>query len=105
MKFLSKTLLICCGSLALLGCEEGTTLPADIEIRDYSELFSALPDQALYPKDNPYSQEKEYLGEMLFWDPILSGDQNVACASCHHPYFGWADGRQFSIGSDGVGLV
>ena len=42
---------------------------------------------------------------MLFWDAILSGDQNVACASCHHPDFGWADGRQFSIGSDGVGLV
>ena len=86
------------------GCEDDASLPSDSELRDYSNIFSALPEQTIYPINNPYSHEKETLGELLFWDPILSGGQNVACASCHHPKFGWADGRAFSIGSDGIGL-
>lgn len=97
-------LLIICSIFFLTGCEENEPTSNDSETRDYSNLFSALPEQIIYPTDNPYSEEKEKLGELLFWDPILSGAQNVACASCHHPNFGWADGRAFSIGSDGVGL-
>ena len=97
-------LLITCSIFSLTGCEENQQTSTDNETRDYTNLFSALPEQIIYPTDNPYSKEKEILGELLFWDPVLSGAQNVACASCHHPNFGWADGRAFSIGSDGVGL-
>lgn len=90
-------------SAFIVGCGGGG-VPSDPEIRDYSDLFSPLPTSAIYPAENPFSLEKEKLGELLFWDPILSGDQNTSCASCHHPDFGWADGRRFSVGSDGVGL-
>lgn len=93
------TLAVICS--ILVGCQESE---GDTTVRDYSEHFSALPEVAAFPKDNPYSIEKAKLGEFLFWDPILSGAENVACASCHHPDFGWADGRAFSIGADGVGL-
>ncbi|REL25275.1 cytochrome C peroxidase [Thalassotalea euphylliae] len=72
--------------------------------RDYSATFQPLPRDAIHPAINPYSAEKAALGELLFWDPILSGDQDVACASCHHPDFGWADGRATSVGVGGVGL-
>ena len=97
-------LCVCIGVLFfLLGCGDDG-VPADPEVRDYSQFFTPLPEAALYPADNPFNQSKEQLGELLFWDPILSGDQNVACASCHHPDFGWADGRDVSIGSDGIGL-
>jgi len=89
---------------ALVGCGGDEGLSDDNTIRDYSVFFTALPEQAIYPESNRYSKEKSNLGELLFWDPILSGDQNVACASCHHPDYGWADGRQFSIGSDGIGI-
>ena len=82
----------------------GDGVPADPQVRDYSATFKPLPRESLYPADNPYNAEKERLGELLFWDPILSGDMNVSCASCHHPDFGWADGRDVSIGSDGIGL-
>ncbi|MEO1204511.1 MAG: cytochrome c peroxidase [Pseudomonadota bacterium] len=58
----------------------------------------------MFPADNEYSDAKRDLGELLFWDPILSGRMNVACATCHHPEHGWADGRMFSIGVDGMGL-
>ena len=44
------------------------------------------------------------LGRLLFWDPILSGERDVACATCHHPDFAYADGRQLSLGAGAVGL-
>ena len=38
---------------------------------------------------------------MLFFDPVLSHDQKMACASCHDPAHGFRDARGFSLGSDG----
>jgi cytochrome c peroxidase len=46
----------------------------------------------------------EELGRLLFWDPILSGAQDVACGTCHHPDFAYADGRALSLGTGAVGL-
>ncbi|MEL7223180.1 MAG: cytochrome-c peroxidase, partial [Bacteroidota bacterium] len=46
----------------------------------------------------------EELGRLLFWDPILSGGLDVSCATCHHPDFGYADGRSLPIGIGGRGL-
>ena len=36
--------------------------------------------------DNPLSEEKIFLGRVLFFDPILSADNSISCASCHSPY-------------------
>lgn len=44
------------------------------------------------------------LGQLLFYDPILSGNQSVSCATCHHPSLGTADGVSLSIGDGGIGL-
>jgi cytochrome c peroxidase len=44
------------------------------------------------------------LGRLLFWDPILSGDKDVACATCHHPDWAYADGRDLSLGVGAAGL-
>ncbi len=44
------------------------------------------------------------LGRNLFYDPILSGNRNIACATCHHPAFGTSDGMSLSMGEGGVGL-
>jgi cytochrome c peroxidase len=44
------------------------------------------------------------LGKLLFYDPILSGNRDVACATCHHPDFAYTDGRDLSIGVQAVGL-
>ena len=51
-----------------------------------------------HPADNPHSPAKERLGRMLFFDPRLSGSGQMACASCHDPDLGWADGRTTSFG-------
>ncbi|WP_317207590.1 cytochrome-c peroxidase [Chryseobacterium indicum] len=53
-----------------------------------------------FPKDNPYSSEKELLGKTLFFDPRLSKSNQIACASCHDPELGWGDSRTFSFGHD-----
>ena len=42
------------------------------------------------------------LGHQLFYDPILSGNKTVSCATCHHPYFGTGDG--LGLGDSGIGL-
>ncbi len=44
------------------------------------------------------------LGHLLFYDPILSGNQAVACATCHHPRFGTSDGVSLSLGDGANGL-
>ena len=66
--------------------------------------FSALPQNVSSPPDNPLNPDKVALGKVLFWDPILSGHRDVACASCHHPRLGYAEDRDISIGVNGVGL-
>jgi len=66
--------------------------------------FSALPPAPKAPAGNPSTKDKVTLGRALFWDPILSGRKDVACATCHHPRFGYAENRDLSIGVDGVGL-
>lgn len=66
--------------------------------------ISALPLQYSSPANNPSTTEKIELGRLLFYDPILSGGKDVACASCHHPEFGYAESRELPIGVNGKGL-
>lgn len=48
---------------------------------------------------------KVELGQRLFFDPILSLDSTIACASCHKPEFAYADNRAFSLGvGDSLGI-
>lgn len=44
------------------------------------------------------------LGQLLFYDPILSGNKSVACATCHHPDLATADGVSLGVGDGGIGL-
>lgn len=44
------------------------------------------------------------LGEALFYDKILSGTRDVACATCHAPQFASADGRALNAGIHGSGV-
>ena len=56
------------------------------------------------PADNPTSAAKIALGRLLFWDPVISGDRDIACATCHHPDYAYTDGRKLSVGTGGRGL-
>ena len=54
-----------------------------------------------YPANNGFNPERVELGRLLFFDPILSGEKDTACATCHLPTFGMADGRQLAAGASG----
>lgn len=53
------------------------------------------------PDDDNKKLTREQLGEMLFFDPILSEDYSISCASCHKPEFAFADTSAFSVGVHG----
>lgn len=53
--------------------------------------------------DDPTEPDtKEKLGEKLFFDPILSKDRTISCASCHKPEFAFADTSAVSLGVGGA---
>lgn len=52
----------------------------------------------LYPPENPTTEVGLRVGEALFFDPILSGDQTISCATCHRPELAFTDGQKISIG-------
>jgi cytochrome c peroxidase len=53
------------------------------------------------PKDNPPTAETIALGRRLYYDPVLSLDKSISCASCHSPSAGFADPRPVSEGVGG----
>lgn len=59
--------------------------------------FAAEPILPI-PQSIPYDKAKAALGEKLFFDPILSKNRTIACASCHNIYEGGADGKSVSTG-------
>ncbi|MFT3703958.1 MAG: cytochrome-c peroxidase [Agriterribacter sp.] len=66
--------------------------------------IDALPLTYKSPATNTSTPEKIELGRLLFFDPILSGGKDVACATCHHPEFAYAESIDLSIGVNGKGL-
>ena len=54
------------------------------------------------PADNPFSEDKAELGKLLFFDPRMSGDGAVSCATCHGATLGWRDGNALSLGYPGT---
>jgi len=56
------------------------------------------------PANNIMNEKKAALGKMLFFDPRLSGDGSMSCASCHDPNRGWADGLPTASGHKGKSL-
>jgi cytochrome c peroxidase len=58
-------------------------------------------DEVNLPQDNPFSEAKVELGRLLFFDPRLSANSAISCASCHQPDQGWTDGLPLSFGYAG----
>ena len=89
-------------ALALSGCAS-----SDEDAQDGPELpweSGALPELVI-PADNPTTEAKVALGRMLFYDPLLSSDKEVACATCHSEIWGMSDGLEVSVGIDGEGMT
>jgi len=78
--------------------ENDNTEVAKLDIMEIPVGFPSI----VHPEGNEYSKERWKLGKKLFYDPILSKDGLISCASCHDPSFSFSDNRDVSIGSDGL---
>src|ERR1051325_11592316 len=99
--------VLCSGLLALgAGCDAGGTTepppapPIDQELRQRIQAAGVIPVGAMPAQTQAIAD----LGQALMFDPILSGNRDIACATCHHPTTHLADGRSLSIGTGGSGL-
>lgn len=63
-------------------------------------LLAQLPFAPI-PKKIAYDKKLALLGKSLFFDPLLSSDKSVSCASCHKPSHAGADDHALSQGVGG----
>jgi cytochrome c peroxidase len=70
------------------------------ELRTLPGGLGVLPAPPEDPA-NPMTPEKFELGDRLFKDTRLSGDQSLSCESCHAPGMGYAEAVPFSEGAEG----
>ena len=107
MKIWIKRILLSLGLLALIGILYAAFAPlpydevlpedkwgagASSVLPAYSGLQREFP-----PLNGETSPEKAELGRMLFFDPILSKNQDLSCATCHNPSLGFSDGLQVAM--------
>jgi cytochrome c peroxidase len=57
------------------------------------------------PADNPLTVEAFELGRRLFYDPLLSGGDDMSCADCHKQELAFSDGMPRAVGHDGKELA
>lgn len=62
-------------------------------------------DDIEYPDDDPPSEAEVQLGKVLFFDPRLSGNNRLSCASRHNPDLGFGDGMALGLGAKGNRLT
>jgi len=81
-----------------------TALASDAPTAGLRDNFKR-PADIPFPADNLYTPEKAALGKALFFDPRLSGNQNMTCATCHNPSFGWEVSVKTPIGAQNTALA
>jgi cytochrome c peroxidase len=79
-----------------------STVPRDTLPGHLSQIPPlGLPDKLPEPADNPSTPERLALGRKLFFEPRLSTNASIACASCHQPEHGFAQPSRGSQGAFG----
>lgn len=91
-------------------CPPGFELTEDgvCRLRSIYQQYRSLEDQgvgglktALPEVRDGFTPEQIDLGRYLFFDPILSKDGTLSCATCHQPEKGFSDGLATSVGIAG----
>ncbi|WP_300010514.1 cytochrome c peroxidase [uncultured Roseobacter sp.] len=93
-------LVVTASAIALVAMSIGGVFQADAgqkvlpgSLTDEDFLYDGAPPEAMVS-----------LGRALFFDPILSGNRNISCGTCHDPARGSSDGVALSIGEGGAGF-
>lgn len=107
-----RYILACCLIAILSGCDDDGAVDNNIDFSTADVIqrgnvrsmeFPTGSVQSLPAEAPAQDVAKVELGRTLFWDPILSGNKDVACATCHLPNRGYSDNLELSIGVGGIG--
>lgn len=93
-------------SLLFMACQREKAPEAAQEILMPAFDIETVPrglyrEELMIPANNPMTLAKVRLGYLLYFDPRLSADGTISCATCHHPNKGWTDQRAVSTGIGG----
>lgn len=96
-------IILYAASLSLLCMVCGVLMPAtkSKEAHEYTLQYPSYFGNRLFlNRENPLTTEGIFLGRMLFYEPQLSANNKISCASCHQQNHAFADDRAFSVGAD-----
>ena len=88
-----RILIVLCSFFFLLSCSLG-----DKESKSWTIALPSYFPSLNIPDKNPMNQAKIELGARLFYDPLLSRDSTISCASCHFAEFAFSDHQVKSKG-------
>ncbi len=97
---------LCLGVLVLVGgCVEtdrSISLPSSLD----AEVRQTLQQWGVVPIGRPPAQDsaRVALGQALFFDKLLSGNRDIACATCHNTPTSMGDGQSLAVGTGGTGV-
>ena len=81
LKYATNFMLVAASAL----CLTVPTQAGEVQSLEQMKKEYRRPASIPFPEDNPFSVEKQRLGQQLFFDPRLSGNNNISCATCHNP--------------------
>lgn len=79
-----------------VSCQKKETIEPSY-MPDLMEIPNGFPDIG-FPEDNLFSEARWALGKKLFYDPVMSLDSSVSCASCHRAEIAFSDDLAYSLG-------
>ena len=83
-------------------CPTNDLISGDYNPQPYQLNLPRWLPRPIIPSDNPMTVQGVALGRMLFYDPILSSDSSMSCASCHRQELAFTDGEATSVGVRGI---
>ncbi len=89
--------IICTGVIS------SVTFAEEVNKVDINKLKAEYvrPQSIPAPKDNKLTDAKVDLGHKLYFDPRISKNGVMSCATCHNPGLGWEDGLPTGLGHKG----
>ena len=83
------------------------TVSGQCDLRTFYEFYDSVQgaglggtQTALPDHRDGFTPQQIDLGRYLFFDPLLSGDGSLSCATCHQPALGFGDGLPRALGRD-----
>ncbi len=81
----------------------GILYPGGTTLADVTGI-TPLPKPLTVADFHDFDPKLAEIGRLLFYDPVLSGNRNISCGTCHHHDLASGDGLALGVGEGGSGL-